>query len=88
VFARLAPLIDIRRDRMTSLWRRGQELGAVRADLPVGVVITMAQGLKRAAACAQLPAERSPTDGEIEAFTHFREPERVRALYAAQKICG
>jgi AcrR family transcriptional regulator len=71
VMNRLGPVVDMWREKLTVLWRRGQELRAVRTDLPVGVVITMAQGLRRAAAASKLPVERTASDGELAAFDHF-----------------
>lgn len=71
VVNRLGHLADMWREKLTTLWRRGQELGTVRADLPVGVLITMALGLRQAAASSRLPMERTASDGELAAFDHF-----------------
>jgi AcrR family transcriptional regulator len=71
VMNRLGPLVEMWREKLTILWRRGQELGTVRTDLPVGVLITMAQGVRRAAASTKLPSERTASDGELAAFDNF-----------------
>ena len=71
VINRLGPLVEMWRQKLTILWRRGQELGTVRSDLPIGVLITMAQGLRQAAASTKLPVERTASDGELEVFDHF-----------------
>src|SRR5262249_46710589 len=49
VVARLEPHNKRWREKLASVLHRGQELRAVRTDLPMGVLITIAQGLKRAA---------------------------------------
>lgn len=56
---------EIRR-KIVQLWRRGQELGAVRGDLPVEVLMAAMQGAKEGLARALLPLERALTSEELE----------------------
>jgi TetR/AcrR family transcriptional regulator, copper-responsive repressor len=69
VVARLEAHTKRWREKLAKLLRRGQELRAVRTDVPVGVLVTMAQGLKRASVAAHLPVERTASDGELVAFS-------------------
>lgn len=69
VAARLGAYHERWRERFESMLRRGQELRAVRSDLPMGVLLTIAHGLKGAAMEAHLPVERIASDGEIALFS-------------------
>lgn len=67
---RLAPHMAQGQARMTTLWQRGIEIGAVRKDLPAATLITLAQGAKSTLGAAMLPTDRAATDAELETFTH------------------
>jgi hypothetical protein len=49
-------------------WRWGQEVGAVRSDLPAELLATLLQEVKGALARALLPADRPPTRKELDRF--------------------
>jgi hypothetical protein len=48
------------------LWKRGQELGAVRDDLPVEMLVAIFGSIKEGLMRPFLPDERVPTTEEIE----------------------
>ncbi len=64
--ARAAPFMADTRQRISGLWKRGQELGAVRSDLPVELLLSVMQGIKEALARVLLPREHSPSLEELE----------------------
>lgn len=66
---RLAPHMSARQQHLTTVWQRGQELGAVRSDVPVTTLIALAQGAKSTLGAAMLPTDRAATDAELETFT-------------------
>jgi AcrR family transcriptional regulator len=66
---RCAPLIASMQAQVGAFWQHGQELGAVRTDLPVAAVVAVTQAAKTALASALLPADRGATPDEILAFT-------------------
>jgi AcrR family transcriptional regulator len=68
VIERLGPFFVQARDRIAALYRRGQELGVVRADLSVDALMAILQGAKQAVGSALLPADRAPSDAEIREF--------------------
>ena len=51
---------------MVAIWRRGQELGAVRADLPVETLIAVFQGIKESLIRAWIPRGRVLNKEEFE----------------------
>ncbi|MBI5508668.1 MAG: TetR/AcrR family transcriptional regulator [Deltaproteobacteria bacterium] len=55
-------------EKLGSFWKRGQEVGAIRTDLPVGTLIALLQGFKLVAVSVLLPADRAPTAEEFETF--------------------
>lgn len=55
-------------DQLVALWRHGQEVGAVRRDLPLSSLLALLQGFKMAAVNVLLPAQRAPTAAEFETF--------------------
>ncbi len=55
------PLEDFR-----AFWRRGQELGAVRSDLPVEALITLVSGIKESLIRVYFPDGRVPEPAELE----------------------
>jgi len=53
-------------------WRRGQELGAVRTDLTVEVLMLLMTGTKEALLKVRLPRDRSLTVEELDELTHLQ----------------
>jgi hypothetical protein len=51
---------------MVTIWKRGQELGAVRSDIPARTLIALCQGIKEALIRAYLPEPRVLTREELE----------------------
>ena len=66
---RLGPVMSDAQQHLAAVWRRGQELGAVRADISASTLIAVAQATKTALGAAMLPADRGATAAELEAFT-------------------
>ncbi len=71
----------------TKFWRRGQEVGAVRNDLPAEVLVVLLQGIKEALARVFLPADRAPSrremdrfiDLQLDSFRRVASPSRPQA---------
>ena len=53
-------------------WRRGQELGAVRKDLSVEVLMAIMTGTKEALFKVRFPRDRSLTVEELDELTHLQ----------------
>ncbi|MHB8876528.1 MAG: TetR/AcrR family transcriptional regulator [Myxococcaceae bacterium] len=66
---RVLPLFAEGRKLISEFMGRGQQLGAVRSDLPVAALLEMMQSVKMAAYRAQFPGDQVPTQPELEAFT-------------------
>ncbi|MEO8552133.1 MAG: TetR/AcrR family transcriptional regulator [Kofleriaceae bacterium] len=66
---RLSPYLSAGHEHLIAAWERGQELGAVRSDLPAATLITLAQGAKSTLGAAMLPSDGPATDAELETFT-------------------
>jgi AcrR family transcriptional regulator len=71
LLARVMPLIA-RQAKSLALWRRGQELGAIRHDLPIEVLVATIQAIKQSLIPLYLP-KGAPTT-----------PEALASLAAAQ----
>jgi len=71
LLARFGPVIRELQETMVGFWTRGQELGAVRRDLPVALLIALAQACKTTLTGALLPAERGATVDELEEFARI-----------------
>ncbi len=90
---RLMPLMAGSQQHLAQVWRRGQEVGAVRDDMPAGALIALAQSTKTSLSAAMLPNDRAPTDEELEAFTRMYldmlrrmcEPRTPSAATASKK---
>lgn len=67
--ARMGPFSCKWREKLAMLLSHGQELHAVRSDLPMGVLLNLAQGLKQAAVDTLLPGQRLPSDTELGHFS-------------------
>jgi AcrR family transcriptional regulator len=52
-----------------AIWKRGQEIGAVREDLAVQQLLALAQDMKLSLVRLLLPSDRAATIDEIEAFS-------------------
>lgn len=66
---RCGPLISATQHQVAAFWRRGQDVGAIRTDLPVAALIAVVQATKTALATALLPADRGATPDELAAFS-------------------
>jgi AcrR family transcriptional regulator len=66
---RLGPLMADAERRLAAVWERGQQVGAVRADLPVATLIAVAQSVKTTLGAAMLPADQAASDVELARFT-------------------
>jgi AcrR family transcriptional regulator len=53
-------------------WKQGQEVGAVRDDMPAEVLVGLLQGVKESLARALLPKDRAPTVKELDHFTDLQ----------------
>jgi len=69
---RCGALIAAAQQKILAFWARGQEIGAVRTDLPVAALLSTVQSIKQALATALLPADRGATADELEAFTRIQ----------------
>jgi AcrR family transcriptional regulator len=54
--------------KLASFWKQGQEVGAVRVDLPVTTLVAILQDMKLVLVRALLPHDRTPTADELVAF--------------------
>lgn len=66
--ARLGPFIKEATARFADFYRRGQEIGAVRADLPVEALMAIIAATKQGVGQALLPRDRAPTVEELAEF--------------------
>lgn len=66
---RVLPLFAPQRHAMVGLFQTGVEVGALRGDLPVPMLISLIQSVKTAAYAAHFPGDRVPTEAEMETFT-------------------
>jgi AcrR family transcriptional regulator len=69
--ARIMPLFADGRAKLSAFMQRGVELGAVRADLPVPVLMTLLQDVKTSLFKSLYPEERVLTDEELRSFTEL-----------------
>jgi AcrR family transcriptional regulator len=53
-------------------WKQGQQVGAVRDDLPAEVLVGLLQAVKEGLARALLPKDRAPTRKELDRFTELQ----------------
>ncbi len=58
-------------EKLAAFWQRGQEVGAVRDDLPVGTLLGLLESIKLAAAGVLLPADRAPSAEEFAGFVRI-----------------
>ena len=65
--------------KIVEVWKRGQEIGAVRTDMPVTDILTLAQEAKLTLVRLRLPTDRPATAQEIDDFArlHFDLVRRI-----------
>jgi AcrR family transcriptional regulator len=68
LLGRLGPYFAEVRERLSAFYRCGQQVGAVRDDLPVEALMILLQGTKQAVTQALLPTERAATPDELARF--------------------
>lgn len=54
--------------KVAEFWKHGQDIGAVRVDLPVATLIALVQDVKMVAVRLLLPHDRAPTSEELVSF--------------------
>jgi AcrR family transcriptional regulator len=64
----LAPLMKGAMKAGARLWQRGQEMGMVRADLPLETLLPLLQGIKETLARVLLPVDQAPSPADLERF--------------------
>jgi AcrR family transcriptional regulator len=57
--------------KVTKFWKRGQEIGAVRTDLPLNAMFPVLQEMKLALIRVLLPTDRAPSVEEAESFARM-----------------
>jgi AcrR family transcriptional regulator len=67
--ARVMPLFEPSRRKMAGFLERGVAVGALRSDIPLGTLMSLVEAVKGAAYQAMFPADRVPTEAEMESFT-------------------
>ncbi|MGV3622304.1 MAG: TetR/AcrR family transcriptional regulator [Archangium sp.] len=68
---RVMPVFGPARMKMMEFLQRGQQLGALRADLPVPTYVAMLEAAKISAFSSMFPEDRPLSDAELESFTDF-----------------
>lgn len=66
--AKVMPQVADLYQLLTSAWRRGQEVGAVRTDLPIHVLVAVLGGAKEGLLKAAMPRDRPLARDEFEAL--------------------
>jgi AcrR family transcriptional regulator len=66
--ARLSKTVDRSMRKLATLWKRGQEVGAVRDDMSAEDLLLFLQDAKLSLVRILMPTDRAPTVAEIEAF--------------------
>lgn len=56
---------------MMEFLQQGQQLGALRADLPIATYVAMLEAAKTSAFSTMFPEDRTLSDAELESFTDF-----------------
>ena len=70
--------------KVVAFWKHGQDIGAVRVDLPVSTLIALVQDLKMVAVRLLLPHDRAPTNEELVTFGNFHL-DFIRRVSEAKK---
>ncbi len=65
--------------RLSDYWKAGQEIGAVRKDLPLPLMLQLVSDVKVSLMRAMLPADRAPSREELKRFTevHMETTRRI-----------
>lgn len=71
LMARVMPVFGPARVKMIEFLQRGQQLGALRSDLPVPTYVAMLEAAKTSAFSTMFPEDRTLSDAELESFTDF-----------------
>jgi AcrR family transcriptional regulator len=66
---RLGPMMRGTQTHLAAVWERGQQVGAVRTDLPAATLIALVQATKSSLCATMLPVDCGATDDELAAFT-------------------
>lgn len=69
---RLAPMVADVSERMMKFWSRGQELGAVRTDIPLRAQFSVLQGIKEGLGRVLMPVGRTLTAEELERIAELQ----------------
>jgi AcrR family transcriptional regulator len=69
--------------KLAKFWKCGQDVGAVRKDLPIATVIALLQDIKIVLIRMLLPHDRAPTREEFEGFTRIHM-DLIRRVSEAQ----
>jgi TetR/AcrR family transcriptional regulator, transcriptional repressor of aconitase len=79
LLARLGPVMARAQQHLIAVWQHGQEVGAVRTDLPASTLVAVAQAMKHALAQAMLPGDRGASDDDLAVFsrTHLDLVRRI-----------
>ena len=70
---------------IVAIWRRGQELGAVRSDIPVETLIAVFQGIKESLIRAAMPQGQVLTKAELERLADLQLDLLRRVAVPAQE---
>lgn len=71
LMARVMPVFGPARTKMMEFLQQGQQLGALRADLPIATYVAMLEAAKTSAFSTMFPEDRTLSDAELESFTDF-----------------
>jgi AcrR family transcriptional regulator len=78
---RLTPLVSEVTQRMMKLWMRGQELGAVRTDIPLPAQMSVLQGIKEGLSRVMTPRDSTLTPEELHHIVELQ-------LDLFQRVCS
>ena len=78
---RLTPLVSEVTQRMMKLWMRGQELGAVRTDIPLPAQMSVLQGIKEGLSRVMAPRDSTLTPEELHHIVELQ-------LDLFQRVCS
>ena len=67
--ARVMPRFQPGRMKMAGFLERGVALGALRSDLPLGLLMAIIESVKRTAYATMFPGDRVPTEAEMHSFS-------------------
>jgi hypothetical protein len=79
--AKVLPRFQPGRVKMAGFLERGVALGAMRSDLPLGLLMGLMESVKRTAYAALFPGDRVPTEAEMHSFADL-------VMDLAKRICA